>query len=585
MKKFALIGLITITFATVLAAIPQTNASASSVPSSWQKSAAYNPSSSTDFSSLAYQQAARQLASDGANYITLIIPYHQSTTTSTDIQAGNETPTDAAIADGISYAHSIGLKVMLKPHIDPYDGQWRAYINPTDRTTWFNKYGAVLTHLGQIGQANGAEEYCLGTELYHMASETANPTNGGYWQTMIKNVKAVYSGKLTYSAQYYGDLSEKNQISFWPQLDYLGISGYYELGSASFASVSDLTAAWTNWNNSDIKPFQQKYNKPLIFTEVGYRSVTAAHTQPWNYSLSGVSDQAEQARDYDALLGYWSTQPNFAGVSLWDWNSTGDTSYSPRGKQAETIMKQYFTSVGSTPAPTTGYVANVSATSLQSGTSSTVTLKLTPAASTSDSVVDLEIYNSSGQKVFQVPFEHQALTSGVPTTLTANWTPASAGVFTTKVGVFTAGWTSNLYWNDAAASLSVTSSTMPSPTPTPAPIPSQTPAPTPTPAPSPQTSSLSIWWPGVGVTVSGVQPFKAVVNNLALSAYHLYWQVDGGALNELGNVTDGTLHKESPVDVSTWHWNANNQYRITFTAKDNSGQLIAMKDVVITVAH
>jgi len=39
---------------------------------------------------------------------------------------------------------------------------------------------------------------------------------------------------------------------------------------------------------------------------------------------------------------------------------------------------------------------------------------------------------------------------------------------------------------------------------------------------------LSIWWSTDGSLLSGTQPFKARLDNVALNSYNMYWSVDGG---------------------------------------------------------
>src|SRR4029453_16228423 len=39
---------------------------------------------------------------------------------------------DDAVRRAIAELHGLGLKVMLKPHVDVEDGTWRAQITPTD---------------------------------------------------------------------------------------------------------------------------------------------------------------------------------------------------------------------------------------------------------------------------------------------------------------------------------------------------------------------------------------------------------------------------------------------------------------------
>jgi endoglucanase len=90
--------------------------------------------------------------------------------------------------------------------------------------------------------------------------------------------------------------------------------------------------------------------------------------------------------------------------------------------------------------------------------------------------------------------------------------------------------------------------------------------------------TVNVWWPVDGATVLGVQPFKAVVENMPVKDYRMYWQVDGGALNEMSDINKDGPHKEARVDVSGWNWKGSGPYTITFTAKNQSGTLLATSD-------
>ena len=83
--------------------------------------------------------------------------------------------------------------------------------------------------------------------------------------------------------------------------------------------------------------------------------------------------------------------------------------------------------------------------------------------------------------------------------------------------------------------------------------------------------TLEIWWPSNGANVSGVQPFKARLGSWALGSYQMYWQVDGGQLNRMGDSYVGGPHKESAVNVSAFTWKGAGPYRITFVARDLRG--------------
>jgi hypothetical protein len=72
-------------------------------------------------------------------------------------------------------------------------------------------------------------------------------------------------------------------------------------------------------------------------------------------------------------------------------------------------------------------------------------------------LVDVEIYDPNGQRVFQTFFDNQTLAAGQRWTRNITWTvPAVPGVYTVKLGVFGPGTWSPLYqWNDQATQFAV----------------------------------------------------------------------------------------------------------------------------------
>jgi hypothetical protein len=73
-------------------------------------------------------------------------------------------------------------------------------------------------------------------------------------------------------------------------------------------------------------------------------------------------------------------------------------------------------------------------------------------------LVDVEVHDASNAKVYQQAWDAQAFSAGQTRTYTATWAvPASAaaGPYTVKIGLFSAGWTTLYYWNDAAAAVTV----------------------------------------------------------------------------------------------------------------------------------
>lgn len=562
--------------------------------SDFTKGANLRPASVDDFSSDTFKQSLLKLSQDGANLVTLVIPWYQTNTTTTALLHGNDTPSDASVINAITYAHSLGLKVMLKPHVDPFSGEWRAMINPSDRATWFNNYGNMLTHYAQIAEQNHVEAMCLGTELYDMTSPNANPTNTTYWNNMIQQVRDAFGGKLTYDAQHSGPYSELNEVTFWDKLDFIGISGYFPL---SGSSVSDYLTSWKNADAQYITPLYQKWNKPIWFTEVGYKSISGANTNPGDWQKTGGLDLQGQAALYQALFTYWTDKPYLKGITFWEWTSnpngggSSNTDYTPQNKPAEAIIKQWYTqnsggSLAANVSPAASpYPMTVSFTPQTPGVGQqvTATVSLTASSSISDGIVDVEVYDGAA-KIAQKFYDHQTILQGNIVSFSIPFTPQSTGTYIVKVGIFNTNWSGVIFWNDNAGSLTVGSVS---------PAPSTTPIPTVAPisavvsmtaAVATNPSTITIWWPADKASMTGTQPFKAVVDGLPLNQYTMYWQVDGGQLNLMADSQTDSPHKQSDVDVSGWNWKGIGPYVITFTAKDPQGKIISSKSVNIFVS-
>lgn len=98
-------------------------------------------------------------------------------------------------------------------------------------------------------------------------------------------------------------------------------------------------------------------------------------------------------------------------------------------------------------------------------------------------------------------------------------------------------------------------------------------------------TNVNIWWPTANAQITGMQPFKGMYSNLSASEYQMYWQVDGGQLNPMSDNATDYPHKESQVDLTSWRWNANGAYTLTFVAMDKNGSIIGKKSVPIIVPN
>jgi hypothetical protein len=307
------------------------------------------------YSSPQSDQSLALLAATGANSVSIIVTCYQETITSTEILCltDSQTPTDDDLRHVIAQAHQLGLAVMLKPHIDLSNDptHWRGEIGfGTDETAWaqwFASYRDFIVHYAQLAQETGVELFAIGTELGGTAHRESD------WRNIITAVRSVYNGLLTYAANFDG---EQFVVNFWDALDFIGIDAYYPLTQKTDPTVAELKAGWAS-PKSELAALSQAWGLPIIFTEVGYRSVDGTNMAPWDWVSDGPVDLQEQADCYQALFEVFQSEPWMEGVFWWAWGTDpdhggpSDTYYSPHNKPAEAILQYFFASAAhNTPA-------------------------------------------------------------------------------------------------------------------------------------------------------------------------------------------------------------------------------------------
>lgn len=325
-----------------------------------------------------------------------------------------------------------------------------------------------------------------------------------------------------------------------------------------------------------------------------------------------VSDDATyRAQTWDTLIanrtnGYFGDAMRMFGLYIAGGVLTNPMTLSP---------KTPIDSVPPTP-PITPQSYSMASTAVTAVAGTPLRIDITVAAPrvTQDAIIDLELYNATGNRLKQTFIERQNLTT-TPATYSIEYTPAVSGALSLKGGIFTSGWASNLLWNGNVASVTVTAAVPPTPppvvvippVPTPpvvvipdtdaTPPPDQTPPAVTPPLPIPdpplvivpvvvdRLANVLIWWPSNGSSVRGVQPLKAVLDGMNVDNYTMDWQVDGGVLNRMPSAYTAPAHKEVLIDVSNWKWQPTGRYTLNFVAKDSSGLVIAQKSTQITVSN
>ena len=251
-----------------------------------------------------------------------IIPFiYQKDEASSTINSGDSI---YAIQNKTRYTKSIaqlkakGIHTQLKPHLWLGDG-WRSNIkqkSATDWDIWFASYRKKMLHYAKFAEETGVELFCIGTEL-----RTSVKNQPEAWITFIEDIRKVYHGKLTYAANWDDRIED---IPFWKDLDYIGVQAYFPLTKNKNPDLESIKEGWDK-HIKKLETLALATNKPILFTEIGYKSEASSTIKPWEWptffgSLYQKKSHKTQQLAYQAMFEKLWDKDWFAGAYIWDWN-------------------------------------------------------------------------------------------------------------------------------------------------------------------------------------------------------------------------------------------------------------------------
>lgn len=243
----------------------------------------------------------------------------------------------------IRLAKEKGIKILLKPQVY-IPGSWPGGLDfsSSDWELWEDSYKDYIMTFAKLAQEMNAEMFCVGTEF-----KISTRDRSQFWEDLISDIKKVYTGKLTYASNW----DEYKHITFWKELDFIGIDAYFPLVDSSNPSVKEVVKAW-NPIISELHDLYEKWDKKILFTEFGYLSVDRCTFNNWELEANIKSHPVNQEAQSNALDGLFSAlwdQECWAGGFLWKWypNKQGnvgyhDRDYTPQGKLAEITVRDWY---------------------------------------------------------------------------------------------------------------------------------------------------------------------------------------------------------------------------------------------------
>ncbi|MFH1812111.1 MAG: hypothetical protein ABIJ09_25465 [Pseudomonadota bacterium] len=279
-----------------------------------------------------------EIVAQGASHVSLVTVWYQhDIRSSTLAPRPGYTVSEANLRRTIAAAHARGLRVMLFPIVGIESrarNEWRGKIQPARWDDWFDSYQSYILRMARIAAEHHVAILGVGSELL-----TTEPMRER-WIALIRSAREIFKGQILYSANW----DHFEPVTFWDQVDLLGVTGYYELTQQDDPDLPTLTAAWRRWQ-APLLAHARRVGKPLVFTEIGYPSLDGANRYPWDETRQARRDADEQALCYRAFIEAWDDEPLLQGVYFWNWFGPGgsqDKDYTPRGKPAARVLQQWY---------------------------------------------------------------------------------------------------------------------------------------------------------------------------------------------------------------------------------------------------
>ncbi len=315
------------------------------------------------FSSPKAREEVDRIAEMGIPWICLVTTIMQDAYYSTRMYRDfQNTPGDDELIEIIQYIHSKGIKVMLRPMIECWDGTQRFQLvlyqgeiqegHPFHyRDDWFNNYAAVTSHYLRIADKTGCEAYGFDSELNNLAGFSDN------WKKIIELARKLYKGHLTTSLinaeQFIAKLDNRD---FWfYALDSVGTSFYYPATEDGSGTVEEMIARLRP-HADKMKSFAEKLGTCFYLGECGCCSVENATRLPYYWKNGKYYDGKQQADYLTAVIRLFEEHTWWGGMFWWKWDQqlvrkefltdpAGDKGFTIYGKPAAEVMRQWCSSV------------------------------------------------------------------------------------------------------------------------------------------------------------------------------------------------------------------------------------------------
>ena len=248
---------------------------------------------------------------------------------------------DEGVVHSLHSAKQLGMTTVLKPQIWirrawPGDVKMKS---EADWQTFFENYHSWMRHYAMLAEIHEVDLLSIGVEF---AKATLSREKD--WRALIHKIRGIYSGPLTYSANW-GD--EFENLHFWDALDYIGLNCYYPLSKKNSPSKREMKSKWKSIVGK-IEKVYSTYKKPIIFTEIGFRSVDQPWKNPHEHANGRAFNESDQKLCYEIVFEGIKGKRWCHGILWWKWPSylhyrgEQNTGFTPNNKITEEVIAEWF---------------------------------------------------------------------------------------------------------------------------------------------------------------------------------------------------------------------------------------------------
>lgn len=250
--------------------------------------------------------------------------------------------TDEAIMVSAAHARELGMRTMLTPHL--WGRAWRGEIEMAtaeDWRAWFDGYGEFLVHNAFLAERCDFDWLAIGSELTR-----TTPGHGQDWARLARRARRLFAGGLIYNANWG---AEMGSLEFTDALDAVGVDCYDSLSTSDSPTDAQLLAGAHELLDR-IGSLRDRYQRPILLTEIGYPARPGAWAEPHKQDRNGPVRTDAQARCLSAFATAYAAREDDAvtGFFIWKWPTFdswrlgGKTDYWPASAQALEILRRAF---------------------------------------------------------------------------------------------------------------------------------------------------------------------------------------------------------------------------------------------------